>query len=216
MFRYQISDLSSRMIALSLIVTSLFFTHALYAWEIDLAEMYLEASTGNVQYKTPDDFLFSGDSYDNEQGVQILLGVPFKRADDNLVSVEAFYTYLGAAEDEVLANNILSEASVESSVAALGLRLGQKVGGHAFISTRFGVHYWSSEVSVQSVSTLTNTSLLNDSSDDDGLHLYGGLSLTYFISEHLFVSGGGQVLTLDIEGDDVYVTNYYLGIGAKL
>ncbi len=197
-------------------MSSLFFTHTLLAWQADLAEIYLEASTGNVQYNTPDDFLFSGDSYNNEQGMQILLGVPFQREDENLVSVEAFYTYLGSAEGERLANNILSESSVESSVAGLGIRLGQKVGGHAYLSTRFGIHYWSSETSVKRISTLTNTSLLNDSSDDDGLHLYGGLNLAYFISEHFFVSGGGQVLTLDIEGDDVYITNYYLGIGAKL
>ena len=139
---------------------SLCFTPTVSALEVDLTEMYLEASTGNVQYHTPDDFLFSGDSYDNPQGLQFLLGVPFKRTDENIVSIEIFYSYLGEAEDEKLANNIFSQASLESWVIGSGLRLGKKVGDHAFLSTRFGAHYWTSDFSVKSVSNLTGASLL--------------------------------------------------------
>ena len=181
------------------------------AIELDLSKSYVEVAFGNVQYNTPDDFLFSGDNYDNPTNLQILVGTHFKRDDNKIISLEGFYNIIGEGESVRTVNSTSRKASIDSSAFGAGIRIGRPMGESFVLSTRFGLHFW--QVDGVSSQTSQSTTIFGAGADENGIGLYGGINLSYIINRQLFLSGGGQVFPMDIEGNNIHITNYYLGAG---
>ncbi|MBV1881792.1 MAG: porin family protein [Pseudomonadales bacterium] len=182
-----------------------------FAFELDLADRYVEVSFGNIQYNTPQDFFFTGDSYDNPTNIQILVGTHFKRSDKKIISVEGFYNIMGESDSNHRINSTTRNASIEASTFGAGLRLGKPIGESFILSTRFGLHLWQ----IEGTSNQANTedSITGEGADENGIGAYIGVNLSYTLSKQLFISAGGQAFPMDIEGNNIHVTNYYLGAG---
>jgi hypothetical protein len=207
-FRSTLTAVAAPMLIATLLLLS---TQSVRAIELDLSKSYVEISFGNTLYNTPNDFFFSDDHYDNPTNLQILVGTHFKRNDNKIISIEGFYNIIGEGESIRTINSTSRRASIDSSVFGAGIRLGQTLGESFVLSTRFGIHFW--QVDGASSQTSQSTTIFDEGADESGVNLYVGANVSYIINKQLFISGGGQTFPMDVEGSNIYVTNYYVGAG---
>jgi hypothetical protein len=199
------------LIGITLISATLTELNQAQALTLNLSQSFIELSVGNMHYNTPDHFFFAHDTYDNVGNVQIVIGTNLNQGKTHVISFEGFLTSLGETTAIRTVNGFVNTASINTTTAGTGIRLGQFIGESLILSTRFGIHYW--QVNGERSQTSGNTNIPGPKENEDGVNWYGGLHLSHKLNQHISISAGGQVFPMDIDGQNIHLTNYYLGLG---
>lgn len=201
------------------LLLSLFSIQALaFEVQLDSSSRYVEVSSGSVKYSTSDDFLNIG-QFDSPMGFNVAVGMHLsgKSADsqsdyadrgNHYVSLEGFYHYLGKSESELVVGGETRTGAIEVSGFGAALKVARALDDEVHLYTKLGVMMWSADGS-QAINNVEDPECCSD----DGIDTFIGVGLSYRVYNYGLIKGEIAALPLGLEGDDVHLSTFTLGIG---
>lgn len=177
---------------------------------LDFSNFYVEGAMGNVDYNTPNDFLFDNDSYEKPTGINVLAGVHFNNdyTENNFISLEAFFQYFGEVEDSRNDNGTVLSGDLTTFTVGGGLKFAKAVKPDVHIYTRFGLHNW-----YVSGDRFKDGLKSNNCCSEDGIGTYGGLGVSALMYKRFIVKGEFVAYPVDLQGENFHLKVFAFGVG---
>lgn len=195
---------------------------SIQAWafevHLDSSSRYVEIASGSVKFSTSDDFLNVG-NFDSPMGFNMAVGMHLtgKNSDNqsdyasrgnHFVSIEGFYHYLGKSESELIINGDIRTGSIEISGFGAALKVARALDDEVHLYTKMGLMMWKAD-GTQATNSVVNPECCSD----DGVDTFIGLGVSYRVYNFGAIKGEFAVLPINLEGDNVHLKTFTLGVG---